>query len=347
MSRLPLLCLPLCAVIALSCDDAPPDPPPDPPAVDGLITVANTEPAWLGVWGDGPVIFLAGGTADAGRIARIAGDALTYEDTPDGPHLWWVFGTDPDHVWAVGAGGRILRRGPDASWVAETTDAPDDTVLWGVWGSSATDLWAVGGTDRSAGPRGVVLRSSGDGQWTRVVDTMLPLEDPADEFAGLNLYKVWGTGPDDVHLVGEGGIALRWNGAAFARVETETREILFTVHGRAEGPILAVGGLSESVVRRFDGTAWVDDGAPAAVPLNGVFVRPDGSAWVSGARGVLMYRSAAGAWTRIAASADAGFGARTLHAVWAEEAIWSVGGDLTALRDGVIATTQRPALMVP
>ena len=179
------------------------------------------------------------------------------------------------------------------------------------------------------------------------MDSALPLEDPDDEFAGLNLYKVWGTGPDDVHLVGEGGIALRWDGTQFTRIDTETREILFTVHGRANGPILAVGGLSESIVRRFDGTAWVDDGAPAAVPLNGVYVRPDGSAWVSGARGLLMHRSPDGRWTRIPASADAGLGGRTLHAVWAEDTVWSVGGDLTALRDGVIATTQRPALMVP
>lgn len=347
MSRLLLLCLPVWALVAIGCDDAPPDPPPDPPIIDGLISVAETEPAWLGVWGDGATIFAAGGTADRGRIARIEGDALTYEATPDGPHLWWIFGADGDHLWAVGADGRILRRGADATWAAEASDAPPNTVLWGVWGSSATDLWAVGGTDRPSGPRGVVLRSAGDGQWTRVIDPALPLEDPADEFAGLNIYKVWGTGPDDVHLVGEGGLALHWDGARFSQLDTDTREILFTVHGRAGGPILAVGGLSGSVVRRFDGEAWIDDGAPAAVPLNGVFVRPDGSAWVSGARGLLMRRSPEGTWARANPTAESGLGDRTLHALWAEDAIWSVGGDLTALRDGVIATTQRPALMVP
>lgn len=332
-----MTCARLSILIALGvlfgCDDAEPPPPTAP---DGLVSVAETAPAWMGAWGHADVLYVAGGTADRGAIARIEGERLQFETVAEGPHLWWIHGASPEAIWAVGAGGRVLRRTADG-WIPETTDAPADTVLWGVWGSSATDLWAVGGTDRPGGPRGVILRSSGDGAWTRVLDPVLPLEDPADEFAGLNLYKVWGTGPDDVHFVGEGGVALHWDGAAFSRPDTQTTEILFTVHGQPDGPVLAVGGLSASVVRRWDGTAWVDDGAPAALPLNGVFVRPDGSAWVSGARGLLMHRAVDGRWSRLQAPPDANLGARTLHAVWAPDRIWSVGGDLQALSDGVIA----------
>lgn len=335
----------LCALLLFGCDDGtdPPDPVVD--AGVGLVPVAETAPAWMGVWSDGATIYTAGGTPETGALGRIAGGALRFETLPDGPHLWWVFGTDAEHVWACGDGGRILRRQADGTWIAEPTGLPAETVLWGMWGSSSADLWAVGGTNASGGPRGVVLRSTGDGVWTRVEHPALPVEDPNDEFAGLNLYKVWGTGPDDVHLVGEGGVALRWDGQTFTRLETDTRGVLFTVHGRPEGPILAVGGLNESVVRRFDGAAWIDDGAPAGLPLNGVVVRPDGTAWASGARGLLMRRDQAGEWTRL--RAPEGVGPRTLHALWADEtAVWSVGGDLLGLTDGLIVNDDGAALEV-
>lgn len=336
----------LCALLLLlGCDDTTDPPDPEPDAGAGLTIVAQTDPAWMGVWSDGDTVYTAGGTASSGAIGRIADGALTIEPTPDGPHLWWVFGTDADHVWACGDGGRILRRQPDGTWAAETTDVPPETVLWGLWGSNSSDLWAVGGTNANGGPRGVVLRSAGDGVWSRVTDPALPLEDPADEFAGLNLYKVWGSTPDAVHLVGEGGAAIRWDGQAFTTLSTDTNAVIFTAHGQSGGPTLAVGGLAESVVRRLDGDAWIDDGAPAGLPLNGVFVRPDGSAWVSGARGLLMRRDADGNWARL--RAPEGAGARTLHAVWAAgDVVWSVGGDLVGLQDGLIVNSAGVALEV-
>ncbi|MEZ4469167.1 MAG: hypothetical protein R3F43_33200, partial [bacterium] len=157
-----------------------------------------------------------------------------------------------------------------------------------------------------------------------------------------NLYKVWGTGPDDVHLVGEGGVALHWDGQRFTRLDADTAEVLFTVHGQPGGPVLAVGGLTAGVVRRLDAGRWVDDGAPAAPPLNGDFVRPDGTALVTGARGIVLERTATGAWRRLRPPADDTIGDRTLHAVFVGPDTWAVGGDLSALREGVVATDHRP-----
>ena len=118
--------------------------------------------------------------------------------------------------------------------------------------------------------------------------------------------------------------------------------ILFTIHGQPGGPVLAVGGLTTGVVRRLEGDHFVDDGAPAGPPLNGVFVRPDGSALVTGARGVILERAATGAWRRLRPPTPDTIGDRTLHAVWAGATTWAVGGDLTALREGIIATDRRP-----
>ncbi|MEZ4465337.1 MAG: hypothetical protein R3F43_12885 [bacterium] len=85
----------------------------------------------------------------------------------------------------------------------------------------------------------MVLRSTGTAP-RRILDPALPWRIPDDEFAGLNLYNL-GRGPDDVHLVGEGvGAPPGW--LRFTRLDADTAEVLFTVHGQPGGPVLAVGG---------------------------------------------------------------------------------------------------------
>lgn len=311
-----------------------------------LLPAAQTEGAWLGVAAAAPdQVWFAGGRLEppSATIARYDG-RLWPETVPAGPHLWWVFALGPQEAWACGSAGRILRRGADATWAEEPTGLGADAVLWGLWGASARDLWAVGGTDTPGGPRGLVLRSTGDGQWERLRAPGLPLEDPADEFAGLNLYKVWGTGPDDVYLVGEGGLALHWNGSEFKQLQTGVRDVLFTVHGQPQGPVLAVGGLSGGVVVRLDGPAPTLEALPSVPPLNGIFVRPDGTAIATGAQGVVLERTAAGTWQRLRPpTTDGALATRTLHAVVVtDDGTWAVGGDLSALTDGILATSVDP-----
>lgn len=341
---LPACLLGVCIGLLAACDDDPTVAEADA-GVHGLQVVVQGEPAWLGVTALTPTdVWFVGGTQQPPSAAIGHFDGALTSETLDGPTLWWVFGLDAEHLWACGAGGRILRHQADNTWVPEATDATADTVLWGLWGSGPTDLWAVGGTDVPGGPRGVVLRSAGDGQWTRVLDPTLPLEDPADEFAGLNLYKVWGAGPDAVYLVGEGGRALHWDGQQFRTLPTETTEILFTVHGRPNGPVLAVGGLTSGVVRRLEGDRFVPEAIPTGPVLNGIFVRPDGTALATGAQGLVLARDVQGQWTRLRPPADNAIGARTLHAVVdSGDGTWAVGGDLSALRDGVV-TTDRPTV---
>lgn len=330
-----LLC---CAPLLWACDDGGGDGPPvrvdggDEPPVSFDLTLyddAPLTPALLGVWGTPSASWVVGGTTadDGGYLARLADGEVVPEPIPPVPQLWWIWGAGPDRLWACGEQGRILAR-RDGAWTEEPTGLDEKAVLWGIWGSSPTDLWAVGGSIRNGGPRGVVLRSTGDGIWRRVDDSALP--------ADLNLYKVWGAGPDDVHIVGEGGAALHYDGVRFTRHDVGVRDILFTVHGRAGGPVLAVGGLARGLVYRWTGDGWVADGPSGAPSLNGVFVRADGSALVSGARGTLFFRTAGGAWQRL--EGPSAVGARTLHAVWAEPDLLAVGGDLVALTDGVIVT---------
>ncbi|MFN3202689.1 MAG: WD40/YVTN/BNR-like repeat-containing protein [Bradymonadia bacterium] len=315
--------------------DAEP-PPGEIRPIDG-----EFDPLILGVWGSGSgQVWFAGGALgpEGGLVARFDGEQIAREATPPGPALWWIWGTDDDHVWACGEEGRILRR-RDGRWVEEETGLTEETRLWGLWGSGPDDLWAVGGSPRADGDRNIVLRSEGDGVWRRVDDVILQT-DPAVSF-----YKVWGSAPDAVHIVGEGGVAFFWNGRMFQRVDPAGEpEILFTVHGLPGGQTLAVGGLNRPRAVSWDGFAWqTADPPPLDVALNGVFVEPTGRALASGENGTLLARSLEGEWSALVAPNTALFGPTTLHAVWSGEDIWTVGGRFDRGRGGTIATDRMPA----
>jgi hypothetical protein len=294
-------------------------------------------PLVLSAWGPSPneVFFAGGSPVNGGFIGRLVGDHIEAEDIPPGPALWWVWGADRDSVRAAGEGGRLLRRTSDG-WVAESTGLSDRAQLWGGFSPTPDDHWAVGGAVRRGGEKGIVLRKRGDGPWALVTDPAFPTE--------TNLFKVWGTGPDDVHLVGEAGVAIHWDGRAFKRFATPDPELLFTVHGRAGGPVLAVGGVTAGRVLRLEGEAWVDDGAPAVPALNGVFVRPDGSALMSGTNGTLLLRNTDGTYSSLARAALQPY---TLHAVFSAANDWAVGGDLARGDVGIVSTNRAPLPLAP
>lgn len=332
---MPRVALGACLALA-GCDDPSSDPGADA-AVETparLASVGDLRPLVLGVWGDaqGTVWFAGGAPGDERLLAYLDGDTIRRASVPGGSILWWVWGASADRVWACGEDGQIVSRRGD-HWRAERTGLPDTAVLWGLWGSSATDLWAVGGSQRPSGPKGVLLRSSGDGRWQRVVDPALP--------EGTNLFKVWGAGADDVHLVGDDGVALHWDGERLSRVDVGGGTLVFTVHGQPGGLVLAVGGTASGAAFRWTGAAWAAEALPERTPgLNGVYVRADGTALASGVNGVLLERAVDGTWSDHAGHARGG--RDTLHAVWAPDDVWAVGGDLLRVTHGLVLTSRAP-----
>jgi hypothetical protein len=287
----------------------------------------------LSAWGpSNDAVFFAGGGPAGGFLAALRGDRISPEAVPPGGPLWWVFGVDDRTIRAVGEGGRIVAR-TAAGWVDEPTGLSDRAQLWGGHSSSATTHWAVGGSVRLGGEKGLVLTMSGDGAWHRVTDPAFPTE--------TNLYKIWGPSPDELYIVGEAGVALRWDGRTWSRLGTPDPDLLFTVHGRPGGPVLAVGGITRARVLRLEGDRFVDDGVPSGPPLNGVFVREDGTALVSGANGALWERGVDGTYRALR---DAALQPFTLHAVFVAGDAWAVGGDLSSGRAGVVASTRATPL---
>ena len=234
--------------------------------------------ALLSVWGPAPdEVYAVGGqlvspSESSGVLFRFDGAAWTEQPLPaDTPMLHWVFGVDGE-LWTVGREGTALRRAGD-TWTAEATGV--STILWGIWGARKDALWAVGGDGVDDEP--VLIHWDG-ATWTPVA---LP---PTGDSGGL--FKIWGSGPDDITAVGDRGLALHHDGASWTVQATGDLADLISVWGRGPGEHLAVGGRANARVARWDGAAWTGETLPLP-GLSGVWMDPSGAATLVGTQGTI------------------------------------------------------------
>ena len=279
---------------------------------EGLLSVSGT--AADDVWvagsdvGAGPLVLHWDGAAWERRVTGTSGD------------LWWVHAMAGGPVFLGGEGGVIVRY-QDGSFERMTTPA-DTGIVFGIWAAAEDDVYAVGGY---GGGNGFLWHWEGS-VWT-------PIALPDHE--GQSVFKVWGTGPDDVWACGFGGILYHFDGDAWARVESTTTRTLLTLHA-IEGEAVAVGGQGTGVLveRAPDGT-W-HDSAPELTPqLMGVWLTPEGGR-ASGINGTILRREG-GVWSIEEHGLDL---AEHLHSVWIDPdgGVWSVGGQILSepFSDGVI-----------
>ena len=167
-----------------------------------------------GVWAQGGNGFAVG---DGGAIVALIDGrwSLTATASTTTANLRAVWGSAPDDVVAVGAGGTILHWNGSA-WQPMTGAAGD---LRAVWGSGPQDVYAVGD--------GGAWRYRG-ATWSPV--TVGP---PGAAWSG-----VWGTGPDDVYVTGGAG-TYHWNGASWTVSELPGGASLDGAAGLA-GAVLAI-----------------------------------------------------------------------------------------------------------
>ena len=118
----------------------------------------------------------------------------TQLDTRSSVDLYGVWGSTDSDVWAVGLGGSILHlTTPNGPWT--TVASPTTNTLYGIWGAAADDIYAVGDS-------GTVLHYDGK-QW------LLASVGRQEDEPATNLTAVWGSGTDDVTIVGAGAILHR------------------------------------------------------------------------------------------------------------------------------------------
>lgn len=265
--------------------------------------------------------FAVGGTPQRGRVA-VREEGAWRELSLDGldvPLLNWVYAVADDEIYVVGNDGTLLR---SDGVRFEREPAPTGQDLWGVWGASGDDLWAVGGQGRAPG-QATILRKRAGSTWQAV--EIPPLRRP-NVFA---FFKVWGSGPDDVYIVGQRGALLHWNGESLEELLLDTSEDLISVWGTGPDRVAAVGGRNNGVLAVWDGATWrVESLAPLA-GLNGVWMRHPDTVHVVGKRGTLATVDL----TTLARQRATPPTTLDFHAVWggADGTVTAVGGNLDFL----------------
>jgi hypothetical protein len=261
--------------------------------------------------GKGPVVLQFNGTEWKRHDTGVRGD------------VWWVRAFDDGVVYMAGSDSIVLRY---ENGVFERLKTPGlgKTVLFGIWGMTSNDVYAVGA---NAGRNGFVWHYDGT-QWT---DVPLPDDIELDSFNDLpTLTKVWGTSSDDIWVVGGRGTLLRGNRqTGFTRVDTDTADLLFTVHGnRTTGRTVVVGGNNQGICLEV-GTGAASDSSPdGAMLLQGVWVTPSGKAWASGGFGSVFTSEQDGPWEEV--NHNLPLDIQSLHSTWVDPdgGVWSVGGNV-------------------
>ncbi|MDD5306616.1 MAG: hypothetical protein PHU25_04775 [Deltaproteobacteria bacterium] len=189
----------------------------------------------------------------------------------------WRAGPDDDYA----VSGSALFRFDGKTWTF--LEIAPDTVLADIWGSGPNDIYAVGS-------EGTILRFNGSG-WRKI------------EVAGVGLHDlngVFGTGADDVHVVGDHVVA-RFDGQGWSVLEIDAD--LRAVWASGPGDAWAVG--SRCAIWRNDGHGWnaVDPALTCGeetdeyILFKSVWGSGPGDIWIAGSYGVVLHRDGE-SWSR-------------------------------------------------
>ncbi len=229
----------------------------------------GTEDVVFSLWGDGKSLFVGGWRNTdynivLGLVYRYYGESLSEELFPISSSLTGVWGSDSSNIFAVSGttqdwgGSKAIIRYDGNDW-SEMVHSYD-VVLDGVWGTEDDNVYAVGrnGSDET----GVILHYDGD-SWTSV-----GLPEIVEALVGI-----WGSGPNDIFAVGDGGTAIHFDGQSWSHMEVPTKGYLTSVWGSSASDVFAVG--SGGMIIHWDGSSWQrmkrPEGAASGADLNDVW----------------------------------------------------------------------------
>jgi len=210
----------------------------------------------LQVWSEQSVMAAGGKSIYALRD----GGLVKVEHAPSGISDLW--GPRPDDLWIVGWDGMILRF-RDGAWFREESGVT--SRICSVCGD-ARDVIAVG-------ERSVVLRSSGDGHWTR---EEVP---PAASEYGHGFDSVWADGAGAFYAVTSSGRIFARRKGRWA-VEHETGRQLKAVWGSSPRDVYVVGLQGQLFRSKGDGV-WRDESGARTNTLSAIHAR-GGEVYVGG-----------------------------------------------------------------
>ena len=104
---------------------------------------------------------------------------------------------------------------------------------------------------------GQVYTENGQRQWVHMDDG---LAEKVGTAKSIDLEDIGGTGPDDIYVVGSGGLIAHWNGRQWARLSPVTNRYLAAVRCFAPNDIVAVG--DDGLFVQSDGKKWWSEVIP-------------------------------------------------------------------------------------
>ncbi len=278
-----------------------------------------------------------GEIAVTGSDALVRGEATAVDDAPPAdalpPPSDAVADADAAPADTPIADAAVADAAPrtPGPWVAMRSDTTG--ALWAVWGSDRRTVWAVGEGGTNGGPSAVMVRWDGSA-WARE-----PV--PSELTRRGEFHDVWGSGPNDVWVVGgyvisTEGMTLHWDGLTWTR-QSNAGERYDSggvgVWGSGARDVWVAGGYG--LVHRWDGAAWqsvhtarAGAGDPFAVFFRGAITDVwghEGTTWFVGEAtqeaGTIVRRAPDGTVTASVA------GPGNLHSVWGSGAndVWAVG----------------------
>jgi hypothetical protein len=213
--------------------------------------------------------------------------------------------TGPSGTWAIGSGGNVLRRDP-GGWVHHTGG-------FGTLGS----IWGSGNSLLLVPIAGSLL------DWDGSAWSLLNFSTSSSQ----GLTGVWGTGPNDIWVVGyaSGGTrpAVAWHGSSpttWSAINPQLAAPLQAVAGSATDDVWAVG--DGGAILHWNGSAFSATTSGTTVRLRGVWASARDSAWAVGEQGTILRWTGGPSWTPIAPITQA-----HLWGVWGASAgdVWAVG----------------------
>ncbi len=144
----------------------------------------------------------------------------------------WV--SQNSHVTAVGQDGIIITKAPQGKW--EVSDTGIKAPLYAVWGTSYDNIFAGGS--------GIIIHFDGK-TWEKT---------DVDSLWVPDIRGIWGTSPENVFAVGYDGLILRYNGRKWQKMDSPTKNHLYSIWGFSSSHIFAVGGRGDII--HYDGEKW-------------------------------------------------------------------------------------------
>jgi len=175
-------------------------------------------------------------------------------------------------MWGTGGDVLVLMwpggvRSAAQGWVGVGPDG-DDIVGRAIWASSAADIWVINQT------------ADGFVHWDGAA-----WNDVASPAGGLN--EIWGSSASDIFAVGDGGVAVHFDGSSWTAQPTGAGENLRAIWGARGDEVYAAGDGGRLL--RFDGGTWSSLDSGATEDLTGVWADGASDIWTISAANVRRY----------------------------------------------------------